>query len=193
MPNWCANTVELTHEDPAMIERVRSAFSRGELLNEFVPVPEDLKNTVAGSLGNGEEQKALEEQTERNRQLHGYSNWYDFCVNEWGTKWDVGGGDCDFGSPSDTHITLNFDSAWAPPIRVFERMVNEHGFNVQAYYYEPGMGFCGHYDGENDYDDYYEISGMSADEVEAALPEELDEMFGISENMRSWDEEEEAN
>jgi hypothetical protein len=34
MPNWCNNTIELAHEDPAMIERAAKAFADGTLLNE---------------------------------------------------------------------------------------------------------------------------------------------------------------
>ena len=28
MPNWCNNYLELEHEDPAMIERAKTAFAR---------------------------------------------------------------------------------------------------------------------------------------------------------------------
>ena len=61
------------------------------------------------------------------------------------------------------------------------------GFSVRAYYSEPGMGFAGVY--EDGFDDYYEFSGMSADEVEEMLPEALNEMYGITESMREWEEE----
>ena len=47
MPNWCDNTVEIYHKDPAMLERVRKGFKEGKLLNEFLPVPQDLQ-IVAG-------------------------------------------------------------------------------------------------------------------------------------------------
>ena len=50
MPNWCNNTLELHHEDPAMIERAKKAFADGKLLNEFVPVPESL-HIVSGCVG----------------------------------------------------------------------------------------------------------------------------------------------
>ena len=83
MPNWCYNTVELTHEDPKMIARAKSAFLDKGLLNEFVPVPESLRIT-AGYLGDDAEQKALEAQEAENLKVHGYRNWYDYCVNEWG-------------------------------------------------------------------------------------------------------------
>jgi len=39
MPNWCANVVTIGHSDPAMIDRVRSAFEAGRLCNEFLPHP----------------------------------------------------------------------------------------------------------------------------------------------------------
>lgn len=188
MPNWCYNIVELEHSDPAMITRAHEAFKRGEFLNEFVPIPQDLRDTVAGSLGSGEEQRLLEERTARNQEKYGYGNWYDFCVSEWGTKWDVGGdSDVDDGSPDPTHLTLSFDSAWAPPIDAYRKIVERHGFNIKAYYYEPGMSFCGTWDNDCD-DDYYELSGMNADQVEETIPAELNEMFDISDSMREWAE-----
>jgi hypothetical protein len=185
MPNWCNNVVELAHEDPAMIERAKDAFNRGEFLNEFIPVPESLR-IVAGRVGDEAEQKKLEEDTARNLAVHGYGNWYDYCVNEWGTKWDVGGDDCNEPQQdSPNKITMAFDSAWAPPCAAYEKLL-DLGFSVRAYYYEPGMAFCGVWD--EGYDDCFQIEG-SWEEVKDEIPEALDEMFGISENMAMWEEE----
>ena len=39
MPNWCGNTLTLSHEDPDMIVRAKAAFAEGGFLNEFIPVP----------------------------------------------------------------------------------------------------------------------------------------------------------
>jgi hypothetical protein len=51
------------------------------------------------------------------------------------------------------------------------------------------MCFAGVYsDGD---DNYYEYSGMSSDEVKEFLPQELDEMFCISESMAEWESENE--
>jgi len=77
-----------------MIKRAYDALERGEFLQEFIPVPEELKETMAGSYGDDEKQKALEAQQKRNVEKYGYSNWYDYCVGEWGTKWDCGGSSC---------------------------------------------------------------------------------------------------
>jgi len=184
MPNWCNNSVEIYHEDPKMIERVREAFNKGALLQEFIPVPEDL-HIVAGSVGDPDEQKKLLEDTARNIATHGYGNWYDFCVNEWGTKWDVGAD----GNPAQDipgGLMLGFDSAWSPPTTAYEKLM-EQGFTIRAMYYESGMAFAGIWEDGND--DYYEFGSMSSTEIVEELPEELDEAFGISESAAEWEEE----
>lgn len=193
MPNWCNNTLELQHKDPAMIERARAAMIRGEFLHEFIPVPKELTETVAGSFGDTEEQAKLLEQTKANIEKYGYGNWYDFCVNEWGTKWDVGGSD--YGTPTiteDGKMIAGFDSAWSPPTNAMEKLA-AMGFEVKLYYYEPGMCFAGIWEGNEDYsnDDYYEYGDMSSEEVAETLPAELNDMFCISDTMAKYEAEEE--
>jgi len=39
MPNWCSNSVTLTHSDPEMIVRAKTAIEQGKLFNNFVPCP----------------------------------------------------------------------------------------------------------------------------------------------------------
>lgn len=156
MPNWCSNTLTLTHEDPAQIQRAANAFKQGCFLQELVPNPS--------------------------------GDWnYDWSVAHWGTKWDVGGGDYPVPEIDEDGQTvyLNFDSAWAPPIEAYAKM-QEQGFGVRAMYYEPGCAFCGIWDAGCD--EYYELSGMSADQVESDIPAEINEYFGISDGMREWEE-----
>jgi hypothetical protein len=186
MPNWCNNNLTLTHEDPAMILRAKEALDRGEFLQEFIPVPEDLK-IVAGSVGDGDEQKELERKTAENREKYGYGNWYDFCVGEWGTKWDVGGDGQTDVHPDGRMLHTTFDSAWSPPVNAYDKLV-ELGFGVEAMYYEGGMGYAGSYsDGA---DEELNLDGMGADEIEQNYPE-LDECFGISESIREYEAENE--
>jgi len=184
MPNWCNNTVEIRHTDPDMIERVRSAFNGEGLLQEFIPVPQALRDTVAGFPA--EDQRAAHEaQMAENIEKYGYKDWYDFCVGQWGTKWEIGAD----GNPAQDipgGLSLGFDSAWAPPIAAYEKLVTM-GFEIRAMYYEPGMCFAGIWDNGND--DYYEYGDMNSDEVESTLPEELDQEFGISESMAEWEAE----
>jgi hypothetical protein len=188
MPNWCNNTLELQHDDAEMITRAKAAFKDGKLLNEFCPVPESL-HVTAGRVGEkgSPEQTELEAQEKANIAAHGYSNWYDYCVNEWGTKWDVGGDD--YNEPIDegpNKVIMSFDSAWAPPTAAMDKMM-DLGFSVRLYYYESGMCFAGIY--SEDGDDYYDLSNLSSEQAKEELPEALDEMFGISETMAEYEEE----
>ena len=186
MPNWCNNSVEIYHEDPAMIERVRTAFNDGRLLAEFIPIPQSLR-IVAGCVGDPDEQKKLEEDTARNKEVHGYGNWYDYCVNEWGTKWDVGAD----GNPAQDipgGLRLGFESAWAPPCAAYDKLT-EQGFRIRAMYFEPGMAFAGIW--EDGIDDFYEYGGLDSAGIAEELPVELDEAFGISEDVAQWEAENE--
>ena len=188
MPNWCNNSVEIYHTDPAMIERAKTAFAAGRFLEEFCPVPASL-HIVAGKVGEKDspEQIALEAQEKVNLEAHGYTTWYDYCVNEWGTKWDVGGDDNEPQQDSPNRITMSFDSAWAPPVAAMDKF-EALGFSVRLYYYEPGMCFAGIY--EDGHDAYYELGDMTSAQVAEELPSELDEMFSISECMAEYEEEE---
>jgi hypothetical protein len=186
MPNWCNNYLELTHDNPEMITRAKRAFADGRLLDEFVPVPKDL-HIVAGRVGadDNPEQIELEAQEKANLEKHGYSTWYDFCVNEWGTKWDVGGDGDQASQDSPTDLRMNFDSAWAPPVPAMEKF-QDLGFRVKLVYWESGMCFCGLFDANGD--DYFDYTDMTADEVDRAINDEVDECMCIVENLREWEE-----
>lgn len=187
MPNWCNNVVTFEHEDPEMIRRVVAGYTGNGLLKEFLPIPDRLVNTMAGSYGaNDPRQAELEQREEENLRDFGYKNWYDWCVAEWGTKWDItadGNGEPAL-SEDGRSVQFSFDSAWSPPLGAYEKL-EELGFRVEAFYYEPGCAFCGRY--ADGVDDYYELRGTS-DEVEKQIPQELDEMFAIVENMAMWEQ-----
>ena len=187
MPNWCNNTVTISHTDPAMIERMREAFNKGALLQEFIPIPADLQ-IVSGRCGDDDnpEQIALVAAQKRNIEVHGYKDWYEFATNEWGTKWDIGADGQPAIDNDDGVLVLNFDSAWAPPINAYEKLFYM-GFKILAYYYEPGMAFAGIY--EDGQDEYYEYGGMNSDQIAEELPVELDECFSISEQVAEYEAE----
>ena len=188
MPNWCQNFVKFTHADTGQIARVAAAYEAERLMSEFYPTPESL-NIAAGMVGpkGSPDQLALEACEQQNREEHGYANWYDWRVDKWGTKWDVGDKHNSPGyTDGDTMIEFGFDSAWSPPIGFYEKM-EELGFAVDAYYYEPGMAFCGRF--TKGINDDYEIAG-NADWVDENIPDEINTVFAISENMSTWEEEE---
>jgi len=193
MPNWCNNTVQINHEDPAKMYALVEAINEGKFLNYCRPVPEALQ-IVAGRVGDDNDPKQIElqKQTMNNLSVYGYATWYDFCVNEWGTKWDVDAYDkVEYDDQHDKNgITFGFDSAWAPPCGAMDYLVDQ-GFTVRLYYYEPGMAFAGIW--EDGQDDCYDIGGYTSETVKEAIPEDLDEMFGISECIAEYEAEEAEN
>ncbi len=192
MPNWCNNTVEVYHPDPSKLKALVEAFNEGKFCNHIIPVPKELTETVAGHCGEGYAQELNQFKMELNLKYFGAKDWYDFCVARWGTKWDVGG-DNAYSDPVElkegqNDVTLGFDSAWSPPVGVYEAMV-EQGFSVRAYYYEPGMAFAGvWWDGD---DNYFEYGGLTSEQIKEELPSDLDECFGISESVAEWEAENE--
>jgi hypothetical protein len=104
-------------------------------------------------------------------------DWYNWQINNWGTKWDIG---ADIGTEKeeryglkatrvDNEVSCSFDSAWSPPEGLYEKLV-DLGYDVKATYWEPGMAFCGIWDnGVDHYVDY-----QSKDMIPVALWNEYD-------------------
>lgn len=182
MPNWCYNGVTLRHKDPAMIDRAQHSDG---LLMEFLPTPQPLLETTAGSFGDDEKQRALEAQQEENLKQFGAKDWYDWNIANWGTKWDVNLENIN--REDEYTLTASFDSAWSPPIEAYQKL-EALGFEIEAKFYEPGMAFCGTYDagyGENT----YQLDGLNSETVRDVIGEDLDDFFGISEEMAQYEEE----
>ena len=173
MPNWCSNGITLRHADPAMIQRAAKALQEGKFLQEFIPCPQELTEAVA----NFETNEAMVAK-------YGYSSWYDFNIANWGTKWDVNSDNVEIEDANT--VTAGFDSAWSPPVTAYEKLM-EQGFDVVAFYYEPGMQYVGKWD--NGVDDCYEYGAEDSTTVRATIGEELDDYFCISESMADWEAE----
>jgi hypothetical protein len=186
MPNWCNNNVTISHSDPAKIEALAAAVREGKFCNFVKPVPESL-HIVAGRVGDSTDPKQieLEAQEQANLETHGYATWYDFCVNEWSTKWDVDSYEGENTQVENGVLEFGFDSAWSPPIGIYEALVDQ-GYAVIAYYNEPGMGFVGKWD--NGVDDCVEYHGQTSDTVRDYIGEELDDMYAISESMAEYED-----
>ena len=183
MPNWCSNTMTLSHPDPLMMEKAAAAWNNGAFLNTLIPVPYEL--TLVGGAGvdifkitNHEHHREMEKMVrEINKKYFGFEDWYDWCIANWGTKWDIGR---DSALDNDANIdgnsfTVSFDSAWAPPTAAYEKL-EEMGYIVIAYYFEPGCDFCGKY--AHGVDECCRIEDRT---------EEVDEIMGISETLASWE------
>lgn len=185
MPNWCSNHITVRGTSRAEIKRLADAFGAGGLCHAVIPTPQALTDTVSGSVPEGAKRDAHEAQMQSNKTLYGAKDWYDFQSSRWGTKWDV---ICDSVEIDQDGLGFSgtFESAWSPPIGVCEALA-EQGVEVTLYYYEPGMGYVGKW--EDGCDDCYEYAGEKSNTVRAAIGDELDDMFGISESMAEYEAE----
>lgn len=182
MPNWCSNQLVLQHADTAQIRRAIDAFKSGALLNEFCPCPTELRDFKPENPGFLDQ-----EQKDANLAKFGFESWYEWSIANWGTKWDVGDEDHeDEYQKDDNEVILYFDSAWAPPIIAMTHLESA-GFTVTLYYWEPGMAFCGIYTSE-DGDECVEYGQLSAEQAKRAIPQEVDDVFGIVESLEEYEE-----
>jgi hypothetical protein len=151
MPNWCENRLSIAgpKEDISNIfEKIKNQDPDGknqtyQIFENLYPTPPELNigDAPVGSANWTEQQKS-------NLKKFGYTDWYDWRNDKWGTKW----GDCethlaqDIFTNSDgiSTVAFYFDSAWAPPIEGFHKIASDYpNLLFCLYYQETGMGFCG--------------------------------------------------
>lgn len=107
----------------------------------------------------------------------------DNATEMWGTKWDAFSVEIE--DANDDLVKLSFDTAWAPPIEFYNKML-ELGFEITAQYHEPGMQFCGYY--QNGDDVYYEYDSTNYTE----LPEKVLADFDIEDCFADYEIEDAA-
>jgi hypothetical protein len=77
------------------------------------------------------------------REETGFSNWYDWSIETWGTKWIAHDG---VREDHRTRIMLTFETAWSPPMPIVKALSEKYPKNKFSFrYYECGVGFKGHF------------------------------------------------
>lgn len=150
MPNHTDNRVILSHDDTQMIDMIYNIMNTEDtpLCNTLIPMDEEL--TVA-------------------------EGWYDWRIENWGTKWEIYDARCD--RMDANTLVLYFYTAWSPPIPIFDKLVGM-GFEVNARFLDEGWMYIGEYNSDGDH--------VHFDNVEDVVTEypELDYEFCISETIR---------
>ena len=195
MPNWCNNNITITGPNK-IIDKIEKIVKNGKyekpedgLLEYFHPMPAELRDTVA----DGSKRKKLQKK-------YGFDDWYGWATENWSTKWDIHefyGDVCDrnYINDDESEISFGFDSAWAPPIGAYDKFINENSnVSIRATYYEGGCDFMGIWD--NGIDDCWTIADTapkgSTDKFwKTSAGKELDDLYGISENMAEYEAQQE--
>ena len=159
MPNWCNNTITIEHKDSAKINEVINSLTtkKSEDSNESLffpyckPEPDYKTTPVAHTYPEINEQFAKTEEDKiiarENKPTIRDDSWWDWRVQNWGTKWNIevlGKDEIDINKNT---ITFSCDTAWSPPLEALEGLENK-GFKVSCEYYESGNAFVGRYETE---------------------------------------------
>lgn len=179
MPNWCDNTVYITHDDPKKIQILVDAWKANKFFGTIYPEPDytkvEVRPTFPQIKGN-------------NDPVNPESAWWDWRVQNWGTKWEINTDEA-YIDIHENEIKVGFSTAWSPPTGIYDKLVDD-GYGVNALYYEGGCAFCGQYvDGS---DETYGIEG-NWEWVQNNIPDSIDTEFCISEQMKEWAMEELAD
>ena len=163
MPNWCSNTLMVQGSGKPMDKFIKQCDMQEdengyggqvtELLSKFYPMPIELSDQVSGACTiDGKkvrvwrvvdgENVAIDEKTIADwKKRFGTDNWWDWCVNNWGTKWDV---TAEEDWRDDEVIHLRFESAWSPPVAWLEQVAAQFPkLTFKLKYEEEGYCFMG--------------------------------------------------
>lgn len=151
MPNWCNNVLQVLDDKKIDLKKDLNKFKdeTGDIdFQKILPCPEEFYKD---------------------------DRWYNWCVNNWGTKWS-----CDGCSFSEDGKSVSFSTAWSPPIGVVKELSKILDCDLRLIYSEPGMNFHGEYQVFKD--GYISDDCYSLEELPEELKEELAEVFGLFEH-----------
>lgn len=152
MPNWCYNrmNIDATTEGGKILaeafrpkykvynEYLKTDLLEAHPLRDLMPIPAELEITASP----GTKDEELKKLYEANKAKYGSESWYDWCICNWGTKWDARVEDFNDDNPEDVYIY--FETAWSPPTAFLEWFCNQHPDTIfSCEYDEEGMFFEG--------------------------------------------------
>jgi len=129
MPNHVSN--ELTVDGATKeVNRFLKHMGKGFDFEKIIPMPVDIFRPPMSD----EDKERLAKE--------GVPNWYDWCCENWDTKWnaydvkrDIG----TYGEASGKYVTYKFNTAWSPPEKIVEKLREDW----------PELEIYGGYIGEN--------------------------------------------
>ena len=163
MPNWCDNTVMIkgTKEEIVKLKEKLYDYSNKNVFNfeAIKKCPQELRS-----------ESAPQRNTQRAAILmkkYGAADWYDWSNINWGTKWNASDANisAEYGDDNSYVISYSFQTAWAPPLPLYEILAKEHpNTNIYVCFDESGCEFSGwrYYESgalakEEDYGSYYSM------------------------------------
>ena len=154
MPNWCKNRVRvwsgMSDTETEQLNRIKEIFeSKDTVFGKIIPSPDwaNIPNED-GELPVRIEHKNTEGEVifttlEFPKSKKGDDRWYQFCVQNWGTKWEA----YDFCTMDieEDSAEFGFNTAWGPPEGIFDKIrENYPDVGISWFYDEPGCEIAGY-------------------------------------------------
>ena len=163
MPNWCQNEVTVYADTKGILDQFRK-FVKGDneefSFQSILPVPSELTGTCSPTRICTDDEyhewirehqptydfnnrPITKQMSERFKNKYGADNWYDWSVQNWGTKWEVGY--VEYEQLDEQSIRYSFDTAWSPPEGIYDTLVDRFpDLEISWFYREEGMQFAGY-------------------------------------------------
>ena len=157
MPNWCYNLAILCCQSKEIYDKLLASLENNTWFKTFAP------------LGIDEDDWTLEKAHEI-----------------WNTKWTPQSLDIVVEDETNFTLELTFNTAWSPPIGVYNIMHKEYGIITTAFYEEPGNEYFGKcaYSPEEEWDETFDYPSnkeeLDALRKEIGVGSELDEFMSVT-------------
>ena len=152
MPNWCYNRISIyaDSDQVSQLKEINDIFeNHKDPFNQIFPIP-DFKNIPndKGELPKLEQMKnpdgSVLWETYNFPDGKNDDRWYHWCIDNWGTKWDVSDLSIDY--EDDEQLELTFNTAWSPPEGIVDKLKKKYpDLTFTCFYDEPGMEVAGYY------------------------------------------------
>ncbi len=182
MPNWCENTLNVSGNKTDIQKFKELTLIKQETgselyftMNVLYPTPPELLEQTSPVMWRGEDTDTegkleFEKYISELKEKYGYTDWYNWRVDKWGTKWDAA--DTYILDDADEFISIQYNTAWAPNmewVRYVAKQFPQLTFTLS--FEEPGCSFCGVYEVTGDDEDLCEGDLEYRDEDSGRLVE----------------------
>jgi Api92-like protein with ferredoxin domain len=143
MPNWTSNIIRAEGPQAAIQSFLELVKGPEEIFDfdRIIPMPALLRHTgTGGIIVNGQRLtsffmldpqnpfpgpdnvRPFTEAELAELAVIGFSNWYDWAIHHWGTKWNSCHASLEHLIGEDGAVEIRFDTAWSAPFPIFHKL-----------------------------------------------------------------------
>jgi hypothetical protein len=152
MPNYCQNNLSVWGDITELSDFKRNCLVKADAGSPYefdftfeglYPTPQELAdNQSPVNKTDDETESDFKARLKRYEEDYGYTNWYEWRIHNWGTKWDAS--ETIIITNESDELYIGFDTAWAPPINWLKKVSIQYpNLSFRMDYMEEGQNYCG--------------------------------------------------